>query len=144
VAVLVKEMFLEGGSERWSLNDVVKRAAKLRLSKEQINEVRPRGVVHAQRHPAAATLFASTTARDSPGTYASRPAHRHGRGQPACPLGAPLTTGPVPFLMLGADSDVKVYFVCVQALTQLSKQAEEEDSAPVGLIYTKGLLYDTT
>lgn len=46
--------------------------------------------------------------------------------------------------MLGADSDVNVYFVCVQALTQLSKQAEEDDSAPVGLIYTKGLLYDTT
>lgn len=93
MAVLVKEMFLEGGSERWSLNDVVKRAAKLRLSKEQINEVRPRAAVHAQRHPAAATFFASTTAPDSSGTYASRPAHRHGRG-PACPLGAPLTMAP--------------------------------------------------
>lgn len=31
-----------------------------------------------------------------------------------------------------------------QALKQLSKQAEEDDAAPVGLIYTKGLLYDTS
>jgi hypothetical protein len=31
-----------------------------------------------------------------------------------------------------------------QALKHLSKQAEEDDAAPVGLIYTKGLLYDTS
>lgn len=39
VAVLVKEMFLEGGDARWSLADVAKRAVKLQLSKDQIDEV---------------------------------------------------------------------------------------------------------
>lgn len=39
MAVLVREMFVEGGDARWALADVVKRAAKLRLSEAQIDEV---------------------------------------------------------------------------------------------------------
>ena len=40
VAVLVRELFVEGGDMRWALADVVKRGAKLRLSRDHFDQVR--------------------------------------------------------------------------------------------------------